>query len=82
MYKRFKQFIYRKLVPFIRINKYIRWLIYLSFGKEINLVVGAADTKFRGWFSTDIITLDVTNEDNFRNISSVRKFTGYLLNTY
>jgi predicted SAM-dependent methyltransferase len=73
MYKKFKQFVYKLLIPFIRLNKYINWLLYLKFSKEINLVVGAANTKFKGWFSTDIVTLDVTNEDNFRKYFKDRK---------
>ena len=73
MYKRFKQFIYRRLIPFIRIYKYLSWNIYLRFSKEINLVVGAANTKFKGWFSTDIVTLDVTNENHFKKYFKDRK---------
>jgi predicted SAM-dependent methyltransferase len=73
MYKRFKQFIYKLLIPFIRFSKYVNWLSYLKFSKEINLIVGAANTKFKGWFSTDIVTLDVTKEKNFTKYFTHRK---------
>ncbi|MFZ0455990.1 MAG: hypothetical protein WCE54_01885 [Ignavibacteriaceae bacterium] len=53
------------MVPFIKLNKYIQWNIYLKFNNDIFLVIGAGATKFEGWFSTDIDTLDVTNTKDF-----------------
>jgi predicted SAM-dependent methyltransferase len=66
MYRQFKQFVYRLLIPFIRIYKYLDWRFYLLTADEINLVVGAGPTKYEGWFSTDIVTLDVTKEFDFK----------------
>ncbi|MCW9065694.1 MAG: hypothetical protein OQJ78_05300, partial [Ignavibacteriaceae bacterium] len=66
MYRRFKQFIYKRLIPFIQIWKNLSWQIYLSTHREIKIVVGAGPTKYKGWFSTDIVTLDVTNEKHFK----------------
>ncbi len=66
MYKKFKQFVYKKLIPFIQIWKKLSWHIYLSTHSEIKIVVGAGPTKYKGWFSTDIVTLDVTNEIHFK----------------
>ena len=66
MYKKFKQFVYRQLIPVIRLLKKINWLIYLKTHSEIKIVVGAGPTKYKCWFSTDIITLDVTNESHFK----------------
>jgi len=66
MYKKFKQFVYKKLIPFIQIWKKLSWQIYLSTHSEIKIVVGAGPTKYKGWFSTDIATLDVTNDIHFK----------------
>ncbi|MGD8305814.1 MAG: hypothetical protein PVF17_04095, partial [Ignavibacteria bacterium] len=65
MYKESKQFVYRRLVPFIRLWKKLSWHSYLITHQEIKLIVGAGPFKFKGWFSTDIVTLDVTNEQHF-----------------
>lgn len=78
MYKTFKQFIYRLLIPFIRIWKTISWYFYLYTHQKIKLVVGAADTKFPGWFSTDIVTLDVTNEKQFKKYFKRKKIDNLL----
>ena len=66
MYKKFKQFVYKRLIPFIQIWKKLSWQIYLFTHSEIKIVVGAGPTKYKGWFSTDIVTLDVTNEHHFK----------------
>ena len=73
MIKKIKQLIYKSLVPFIRLWKYFQWIFYLRKSKSINLVVGAGPTKFPGWFSTDIATLDVTNEEHFKKYFSEKK---------
>ena len=73
IYKRFKQFSYRLLIPLIRVSKYIHWQLYLLTAKDIRLVVGAGPTKFPGWFSTDIYTLDVTKESDFKEYFTEKK---------
>jgi predicted SAM-dependent methyltransferase len=78
MYKEFKQFIYRHLIPLIRIWKYLSWYYYLYTHKSINLIVGAGPTKFPGWFSTDIVTLDVTNEEQFEKYFKHKKISKIL----
>ncbi len=78
MYKQFKQFVYRLIVPLIRFSKYIHWHIYLLIAKEIKLVVGAGPTKFSGWFSTDIETLDVTKESDFKKYFIKKKIRNIL----
>ena len=65
MIKKIKRKIYLLLVPFLKIGKYFGWQYYLRTAKEIKIVVGAGKTKYKGWFNTDIDTLDVTNEDDF-----------------
>ena len=77
-YKRFKQFIYRRLIPFIRIWKKLNWYIYLLTHKEINLIIGAGPTKYEGWFPTDIVTLDVTNENHFKKYFKKKKINKIL----
>src|SRR3989304_1363090 len=65
MIKKIKRKIYLLLIPFLKISKYFGWQYYLRTAKEIKIVVGAGKTKYKGWFNTDIDTLDVTNEDDF-----------------
>lgn len=72
-YKRFKKFIYETIVPFLRFTKFLRWHIYLNTSKEINLIVGAGGTKFKGWFDTDIDTLNLIKEEDFAKYFSKRK---------
>ena len=72
-YKKLKRVIYRFVVPFLKIIKYVRWKIYLSSSPEINLVVGSGGTKFKGWFDTDIDTLNVTCEKDFIKYFTNRK---------
>lgn len=78
MYKRIKQFIYRLLIPLIKFYKYLMWLVYLTSHKEINVVVGAGGTKFKGWFSTDVSTLDLTKESDFRKYFKKKKISKVL----
>jgi len=65
MYKEFKKLIYKLLIPFIKVWKLLTWYFYLNTHNKINLIVGAGHTKLKGWFQTDIVTLDITNEKNF-----------------
>ena len=78
MYKNFKQFIYRLLIPFIRIYKYLSWRFYLFICKEVKIVVGAGPTTYKGWFSTDIVTLDVTKESDFKKYFKKKKIKNIL----
>ena len=73
MYKEFKQFIYKGLVPFIQFWKLLSWHFYLITHKRINLIIGAGPTRFKGWFPTDIVTLDVTNEKYFQKYFKSKK---------
>lgn len=65
MYKELKKYIYKKIVPVIKVTNYLRWRFYLRYSKDICIVIGAGLTKYKGWFSTDIDTLDVTKESDF-----------------
>lgn len=78
VYKEFKQFIYRILIPFIRIYKYLNWRFYLLRCKDVKIIVGAGPTKYKGWFSTDIVTLDVTKESDFEKYFSKKKIKNVL----
>ena len=78
VYKDFKQFIYRLLIPFIRIYKYLNWRFYLLTSEEIKIIVGAGPTKYKGWFSTDIVTLDVTRESDFIKYFTKKKIKNVL----
>jgi predicted SAM-dependent methyltransferase len=78
VYKEFKQFIYKLLIPFIRVYKYLSWRFYLLTCKEVKLIVGAGPTKYKGWFSTDIVTLDITKESDFEKYFSKKKIRNIL----
>ena len=78
MYKRFKQFVYRRLIPLIRIWKKLNWYFYLMTHNDIKIIVGAGPTKYKGWFPTDIVTLDVTNENHFKKYFKKKKINKVL----
>lgn len=78
LYRAFKQNIYKLLIPFIRIFKYLSWRFYLLTCKDVKIIVGAGPTKYNGWFSTDIVTLDVTNESDFKKYFSKKKIKNVL----
>ncbi|MHB8337440.1 MAG: class I SAM-dependent methyltransferase [Ignavibacteriaceae bacterium] len=78
MYKKFKQWVYRSLIPIIRLLKYLNWLNYRKTHATICLLVGAGKSKFNDWFNTDIHTLDVTNESDFYKYFSTRKINKIL----
>lgn len=78
MYKRFKQLIYQRLIPLIRIYKYISWLNYVKSHGKIFLVLGAGPTKYENWFSTDKVTLDVTKEKDFKKYFKKKKINRIL----
>ncbi len=73
MIKELKRKVYKLLVPILKVGKYISWQYYLRTAKEIKIVVGAGKTKYKGWFNTDIDTLDVTNEKDFIKYFSEKK---------
>ena len=54
------------------------WYYYLYTHQEIKLIVGAASTKYQGGFSTDIVTLDVTNESQFNKYFRQKKINKIL----
>lgn len=78
MYRGFKQFAYQLLVPLIRLFKYISWHYYLNVTDEIRIIIGAGPTKYKGWFATDIETLDITKRSDFQKYFSKRKISKVL----
>jgi|SRR5690606_7479298 len=76
--KKLRKFIYTLLIPVIRLDKRIRWQYYLKNTNKIKLVVGAGQTNFPGWFSTDKTTLDVTKEDHFKKYFKNKKICNVL----
>jgi predicted SAM-dependent methyltransferase len=73
MYKEFKKYLYRVLVPFIRTWKKLTWYYYLFTKRDIKLIVGAGPTKYQGWFHSDLLTLDVTRESHFKKYFKKKK---------
>lgn len=73
MIKKIKRKIYKQLIPLIKISKYVSWKYYLRTADEIKIVVGSGGTKCKDWFDTDIDTLDITNEEDFKKYFSKKK---------
>ena len=78
MYNKFKGYVYRRLVPCIKLIKYLEWIYYITFQKNISLIIGSGPTKYKGWFSTDLDTLDVTNEKDFKKYFRRKKINNIL----
>lgn len=78
MYKKIKRIIYRALIPFMKAYNYLGFRIYLINHKEINLIIGAGGTKFKDWFATDIDTLNVTKEKDFKKYFKEKKISKVL----
>ena len=78
VYKNFKRFVYLCLLPLLPVIKYLNWLVYLKTKEEINLLVGAGTTNFKGWFATDKDTLDITKELDFKKYFKKKKINKVL----
>lgn len=78
MIKKIKQIIYNQLIPIIRLIKFIHWKFYLAFSPQIKLIVGSGGTSYKGWFSTDKVTLDITKEKDFDKYFSKKKISKIL----
>ena len=63
--KKFKAFVFRLLIPFIRAEKLFEWFFYRRVSDKIRIIVGAGPTNFPGWFKTDIWYLDLTKRKDF-----------------
>jgi predicted SAM-dependent methyltransferase len=61
------------LLPFYRMYYDLKWKQYVKQNSEINLIIGGANIDFPGWFETDILILDVTNEKQFQRFFSRHK---------
>lgn len=78
MYKKFKQLIFRLLLPLIKYYKLLSWNLYLLTSKNIKIIVGAGTTKFKGWFTTDIHYLNITEESDFKKYFSNKRIDNIL----
>jgi len=78
LFKKFKRKVYMLLLPFIRIIKILNWYVYLKKSSKIKIIVGAATTKYEGWFPTDIDILDLTKEEDFERFFSQKKINNIL----
>ncbi|MFA6598975.1 MAG: hypothetical protein WCS69_14715 [Ignavibacteriaceae bacterium] len=71
MYKKIKIVIYNKLVVhLLSFWTFLKWQVYKKKHSTIKIVLGAGPTKYPGWFSTNIYSVDVTNEKNFEKYFS------------
>lgn len=66
MYKKLKRIIFKLLLPSYRLYKFVMLKIYIVTHSDINIIVGAGDTKQKGWYPTDIHVLNLAKEKDFR----------------
>ena len=61
------------LLPLYKIYFDIKWRSYVKNNREVKLIVGGGNIPFKGWFGTDILILDVTNEKQFQRFFTRHK---------
>jgi predicted SAM-dependent methyltransferase len=61
------------ILPFYRLWYDAKWRRYLRHTDQIRIVIGSAQIGLPGWFETDILILDVTNEQQFQRFFTRRK---------
>ncbi|KAB2908849.1 MAG: hypothetical protein LC102_08585 [Ignavibacteriales bacterium] len=59
--------------PLLKPASLFAWFFYSRFSDKIRLIIGSGDTLYKGWFPTDIKTLDLTNKKDFRRYFKKRK---------
>lgn len=62
----------RILLPFYKLYYDLRWFTYKRSHPETKLVIGSSGIAEPGWFETDVLILDVTQEAHFRHFFSAR----------
>ena len=74
MYKEIKSIIYNKLaVHILSFWVFLKWQVYKAKQSSIKIVLGAGPTKYPGWFSTNINSIDVTQERDFKRYFRYKK---------
>lgn len=62
----------------IIVLKKIYYRIIFRYKKNIKIVVGASNTKFNGWSSTDKDILDITKEDDWKKLFGKKEIDNIL----
>ncbi len=62
----------------IIVFKKIYYRIIFRYKKNIKIVVGASNTKFKGWSSTDKDILDITKEDDWKKLFGKKEIDNIL----
>jgi len=74
MYKKIKLVIYNRLaVHLLSFWTFLKWQVYKKKHSSIKIILGAGPTKYHGWFSTNIYSVDVTNKKDFEKYFSRNK---------
>lgn len=68
-----RKWLYKHSGPVLKPASLAAWFFYSRFSERIRLIIGSGDTLYKGWFPTDIKTLDLTKESDFRRYFSKRK---------
>ena len=61
-----------------KISKYLI-KIRIKYSKEIKIIIGAGNTKYKGWISTDINELDITKHKDFDFLFKNKKIDNILM---
>ena len=51
----------------------------IKYSKEIKIIIGADNTKYKGWISTDINELDITKHKDFDFLFKNKKIDNILM---
>jgi predicted SAM-dependent methyltransferase len=78
MLKFFKRILNIFILPVTRFRKMQSWQEYLKKNTKIKLLVGAGYSEYKDWFTTDVSTLDLTDEQSFKRYFSDRKIDNIL----
>lgn len=68
-----RNWLYRHSGPVLKPASLFSWFFYSRLSEKIRLIIGSGDTLYKGWFPTDIKTLDLTKESDYRLYFEKRK---------
>ena len=78
LYKKLKQ-VYHKLLHITEIRKFKK---YCDKQKKLKIIIGASETKYEGWISTNEILLNLINEKTFNKILKKDSVDNFLAEHY
>lgn len=73
MPSKLRKYLYSISGPILKPLSKVAWFFYVRMSYKIRIIIGSGDTFYRGWFPTDIKTLDITDENDMASYFSKRK---------